>query len=219
MEGTESAGVVLKALFTNLGIATVNGAVGFFGRNSALMAEAVHSLVDSLTEVLLMCGAWHGRRWDAARYLWGLLASISMFLVGGLWAIWEGIDAIEEPAQFIPWAVWVSTVALLVTSVVESTSWIRAVRSMATERDGRSWFVTLRTTRNTEVKAVIIEDSADLLGRFLALVGTGLAFATGSTVWYGYASILIGVLLVAMAFELGLQNVRLFVENRKVVLV
>lgn len=215
---SESVAVVLRALLTNLGIATVNGTVGFFGRNSALMAEAVHSLVDSITEVLLLFGTWHGRRWDNARYFWGLLASVSMFLIGGLWAIWEGIEAIEEPAPFITWAVWVSTVALMVTSVAESTSWLRAVRSMAAERAGRSWWTTLRITRNTEVKAVIVEDSADLLGRFLALVGTGLAFFTGSTVWYGWASVLIGFMLVAMAFELGLQNVRLFVENRKAVL-
>jgi divalent metal cation (Fe/Co/Zn/Cd) transporter len=217
-EATESTGVVLRALATNVGIAALNGTVGYFGRNQALIAEAIHSLIDSVTEVLLLAGVWHGHRWDNARYFWGLLASISMFAVGGLWAIWEGIEAIADPSQG-GWPIWASLLVLSVTSAIEATSWVRAVRTMAAERADRSWLVTLKTTRNTEVKAIIVEDSADLAGRLLAAIGTVLALVTGTTVWYGWASVLIGILLVAMAIDLGQQNARLFVENKKVVLV
>lgn len=216
MEATESASVVLKALLTNLGIAAAKALVGFFGRNSSLLAEAAHSLVDSLTEVLLLCGAWHGRRWDAARYLWGLLASISMFLIGGLWAIWEGVQSIEEPSQG-GWPIWVSFVVLAASAAAESTSWVRAVRSLAREKGELGWCTLLRTTKNTDTKAIVIEDSADILGCLLAMVGIVMALLTGSTVWYGYASILIGVLLIALAFELGLQNVRLLVGREVVI--
>jgi len=210
---TESVAVIVKALVTNLAIAAVNGTVGLLSRNQGLTTEAVHSVIDSVTEVLLLFGTWHGRRWDNARYFWGLLASVSMFAVGGVWAIWEGIAAIEQPAPWVSWSVWVSTVVLMATSYAESTSWSRAVRAMATERAGRSWFTTLRSTKNTEVKAIIVEDSADLLGRFLALAGTVLAFFTGTTIWYGWASVLIGLMLVVMALELGVQNVRLLVTK------
>lgn len=216
---SEPVGVVFKALATNLVIAAVNGTVGFLGSNSGLVSEAVHSVVDSITEVLLLFGTWHGRRWDNARYFWGLLASISMFLVGGMWSVYEGVDAINEPVAFVSWSVWVSTLVLLLTSVAESTSWLRAVRAMAAERAGRSWLTVLRTTRNTEVKAILVEDTADLLGRLFAMLGSALAFWTGSTVWYGWASVLIGLMLIGMALELGVQNAKLFIENKKVVLV
>lgn len=204
--------MVVRALLTNLGIAAANGLVGFLGSNQALVTEAVHSLIDSLTEVLLLTGNWHGRRWNNARYFWGLLASVSMFAIGGVWAIWEGIDAIQDPAQG-GWPIWASLLVLSATSGIEATSWVRAVRAMGSERAGRSWWATLKTTRNTEVKAIIVEDSADLAGRFFAAVGTVLALVTGTAVWYGWASVLIGALLILMAIDLGQQNVRLLVTK------
>jgi Co/Zn/Cd efflux system component len=77
------------------------------------------------------------------------------------------------------------------------------------DRGDKPWLLHIRTTTNTSVKTVVYEDSADLLGCVLAALGIAATMVTGSAIWDGLASVLIGLLLVGMALELGSQNVKL----------
>lgn len=212
----EDNAVVWRALLTNALIAGLKALAGVLGGSPAMLSEAAHSVVDSSTEVILMGGALHARRWEAARYFWGLVASINMFAIGGLYAIWEGYQAIVDPSAGVT-DVWFSLAVLAVSAGLEATSWVRAFRSLATERAGRSWYTTLRTTRSTDIKAVAIEDSADILGCVLAAVGLVLRVFTGFA-WDGVASILIGLLMIGLAYELGSQNLKLLTSKESVTL-
>ena len=104
---------------------------------------------------------------------------------------------------------WLGFAVLAVSAGLEASSWVRAVRTLAAERGELSWYRLLRTTRSTEVKAVVVEDSADLLGCALAAAGLAFRMFTGSNVGDGVASILIGCLPIGMAYELGTQNFKL----------
>jgi cation diffusion facilitator family transporter len=207
MEDTGTA-VVAKAFATNMVITGLKALAGLVTGSPSLMAEAAHSLVDSSTEVILLGGGWHAQRWSNARYFWGLVASVNMFAIGGLYAIYTGYKALTEPAD-ADTAVWLGFAVLAVSAGLEASSWVRAVRTLAAERGDLSWYRLLRTTCSTEVKAVVIEDSADLLGCALAAVGLTFRMFTGSNVGDGVASILIGCLLIGMAYELGAQNFKL----------
>lgn len=212
MEDSNGTAVVAKALATNLLIALLKAGAGWVTGSASLLSEAAHSVVDSSTEVILLGGSWHAQRWNNARYFWGLVASINMFMVGGLYAIYEGYQAIIEPAK-TGTALWLGLVVLTVSFGLECTSWVRAVRSLAAEKNDLSWWRLLRTTRNTDTKAVLVEDSADLLGCMLAAVGIVIRVATGSAVGDGVASVLIGCMLIGMAYELGAQNFKLLVTE------
>lgn len=212
MEDSNGTAVVAKALATNLLIALLKAGAGWLTGSASLLSEAAHSIVDSSTEVILLGGSWHAQRWNNARYFWGLVASINMFAIGGLFSIYEGYQAITEPAK-ADTALWLGLAVLTVSFGLECTSWVRAVRTLATQKNDLSWWRLLRTTRSTDVKAVLVEDSADLTGCALAGLGLSLRGLTGSAVWDGIASVLIGCMLIGMAYELGAQNFKLLVTK------
>lgn len=208
---------VLAALLTNLVITIVKAYVGYRTGSPSLKSEAAHSLIDSLTEVLLLIGLWHGQRWSQARYFWGLLASVNMFLVGGVWACWEGYSTLTNPDETSTLSSMLSGTAVLVFSAgLESTSWLRAVKELTQEKvAGKSWMWVLKNTRNVEAKTVLEEDSADITGCCLSGLGLALWGMTGYAGWDGIASILIGCMLIVMAYELGAQNVKYLTKKEE----
>jgi divalent metal cation (Fe/Co/Zn/Cd) transporter len=72
----------------------------------------------------------------------------------------------------------------------------------------------LRTTDDPTVKTVLFEDTAALIGLLLAFAGVGLHMLTGSALWDGLASLLIGVLLAGVAYLLGRTNMRLLIGRQ-----
>jgi divalent metal cation (Fe/Co/Zn/Cd) transporter len=200
---------LIKTLATNVGVAVLLFTVGTFSGSASMVSEAVHAVIDSSTEVILVGGNMHARRWASARYFWGLVASINMFAIGGCWAIWEGYQSILNPRPEDA-SIWLILGVLGLATVMELISWRRAVRSLAaTKTTGQSWLAVLRNTANVEAKMVAEEDTADIAGRLLAALGNVLWLVTGSAIWDGIASITIGLMLVAMAYELGAQNIRM----------
>ena len=208
---------VLAALLTNLTIMGVKAYVGYKTGSPSLKSEAAHSLIDSLTEVFLLIGLWHGQRWSQARYFWGLLASVNMFLVGGVWACWEGLETLRNPSETSTLgSVLTGTAVLVFSAGLESTSWLRAVKELAQEKvTGVSWLTLLRTTKNVEAKTVLEEDSADITGCCLSGIGLALWGMTGYAGWDGIASMAIGLMLIVMAYELGAQNMKYLTKKEE----
>ncbi|MBO0848741.1 MAG: cation transporter, partial [Pseudonocardia sp.] len=64
------------------------------------------------------------------------------------------------------------------------------------------------------VKTVLYEDSAALVGLLLAFAGLGLSQLTGSLVWDGAASLLIGLLLVVVAYLLVRTSMNLLIGRQ-----
>jgi divalent metal cation (Fe/Co/Zn/Cd) transporter len=94
---------------------------------------------------------------------------------------------------------------LAIGFVLEGSSLIRAARQTEHEarRRSRTFARQLQVTRDPTTKTVVFEDSAAVIGLVLAAAGLGLTELTGSVVWDGLASVLIGVLLAVVAFFLG----------------
>jgi divalent metal cation (Fe/Co/Zn/Cd) transporter len=199
---------VTYALGTNLAVAALKAIVGVLTGSAAMLAEAAHSVADSSTELILLGGEWHSRRWGKARHFWALVAAVDMFAVGGVYAVWTGLQSMLSPAA-TDGLLWVGLVVLAISAALEGSSWLRALRTLAATRNGTRWLRHIRTTTDSATKAVLYEDSADLTGVALAAAGIGAQLLTGSAVWDGVASALIGLLLVAMSYELGSSNVRL----------
>ncbi|MGH3780249.1 MAG: cation diffusion facilitator family transporter [Pseudonocardiaceae bacterium] len=208
MGTTSTLRTVSYALATNLVIAALKATAGALTGSAAMLAESAHSVVDSSTELILLGGEWHSRRWSKARHFWALVAAVDMFAVGGVYAVWQGLDAMLSPAA-ADGLLWVGLVVLAVSAALEAGSWLRALRTLAATRNGTPWLRHIATTTNSSAKAVLYEDSADLAGVALAAAGIGMRLLTGSAVWDGLASVLIGLLLAAMSYELGASNLRL----------
>ncbi|SCL28458.1 cation diffusion facilitator family transporter [Micromonospora inyonensis] len=217
---TESVGTVVVAGAANLAIAVAKLIAGLLSGSAAMLSEAVHSVADTTTEVLLYAALRRGARpadprhpfgYGKESYVWALLAALFTFVAGAGFAVTHGVTTIlvhEHSGDYLA-----SYVVLAVSFGIESVSLARAVRQV--RRESRRWRTTprrfLRTTADTTVKAVFLEDSAALVGLLLAAVGVALSQLTGDELYDGIASILIGLLLLVVATTLAYSNVSLLV--------
>lgn len=217
---TESVGTVVVAGAANLAIAVAKLIAGMISGSAAMLSEAVHSIADTTTEVLLYLALRRGARpadvrhpfgYGKESYVWAFLAAVFTFVAGAGFAVTHGVTTIlvhEHSGDYL-----VSYVVLAVSFAIESVSLARAVRQVRSE--SRRWRTTprrfLRLTSDTTVKAVFLEDSAALIGLVLAAVGVALSQLTGDELWDGVASILIGLLLLVVATVLARNNISLLV--------
>ncbi|MGH3438716.1 MAG: cation diffusion facilitator family transporter, partial [Sciscionella sp.] len=142
------------------------------------------------------------------RYFWSLLAAVSIFASGALFAFVEGIRTLISGEHEGGGDTWINYAVLGLAFLLEGTSWLQAVRQVrreSTKESGGFWRY-LRYMDDPTPKTVLFEDSAALIGLLLAFAGTGLHQITGSSVWDGIASLLIGVLLALVAYALGYSN-------------
>ncbi|MFJ7202935.1 cation diffusion facilitator family transporter [Streptomyces sp. NPDC098789] len=213
--GDESVGTVLVAVVTNLGIAAAKAVGGIVSGSSAMLSEAAHSVADTVTEVLLLASLKrsakpadeaHPLGYGPERYIWALLASIATFVGGAVFAVYDGIHTLvhgEDPGNPT-----LSYIILAVAFVLEGYSLLVAWRQVKGEaaRMRAPLGLYVKHTPDTAVKAVLLENVAALIGLALAAGGLLGAQLTGSGAYDGIASLLIGLLLVAVAWELGRSN-------------
>jgi cation diffusion facilitator family transporter len=213
---------VVVAVAANLLIAVAKGVAALLTGSAAMLAETTHSIADTFNEVLLYVGVRSGARpaderhpfaYGKAGYIWSLLAAVGIFVVGGMFAIAIGVQTLRRPEPVTNVAVGVAV--LLISAGLEATSWRRArgqLRSEAAARDLELGEY-LVTTSDPTPAAVFLEDSAALVGIALALAALVLHIATGSALWDGAASLLIGLLLIAVAVVLMRRNLALLTDE------
>jgi cation diffusion facilitator family transporter len=198
-----------------LAIAVAKCIAGLLSGSTALLAEAAHSVADTLNQVFLMTALKRSRKpadgkhpfgYGMERYFWSLLAAVGIFVLGAGFSIAEGIRAILHPEPVA--AVLVAYGVLAVSFVFEGASWLKAVHQLRREasKDGDSTLEHLRDSVEPAVKTVAFEDSAALIGLLLAAVGITLTVLTGKEFFDGAASVAIGILLIGVAFMLGRDN-------------
>jgi cation diffusion facilitator family transporter len=220
----ESTLTVVLAGAVNLAIAIMKAVAGIITGSGALLSEAAHSIADTFTEILLLTALRRSSRpadlvhpfgYGKERYFWSLLAAVSIFASGAMFSFYEGFSTVfgESKEQSNP---IVGYVVLAIAFVLESTSWLQAMRQVRREsgEQKRSIAEYLRLVDDPAPKSVFFEDSAALVGLVLAFLGLLLHQLTGSVVWDGLASILIGLLLAVVAWSLGLTNLRLLIGRQ-----
>jgi cation diffusion facilitator family transporter len=214
MADEESDGTVLLAGTANLAIAIAKIVAGLLSGSTALLAEAAHSVADTLNQVFLLAALHRSRKpadarhpfgYGMERYFWALLAAVGILVLGAGFSITEGLRSIFAPEPIAALAVIYPVLG--VSFLFEGSSWLRAVLQL--RREAREAGVPLLTQlRRAEpaVKTVAFEDSAALIGLLIAAAGVTLAVVTGEHLWDGAASIAIGLLLIVVAFTLGKDN-------------
>ncbi|NLU73996.1 cation diffusion facilitator family transporter [Streptomyces sp. HNM0575] len=210
----ETRGTVYVAMGANLFIAVAKVAGGIVSGSSALLSEAAHSVADSLNEVFLLAALKRSRKrpdrrhpfgYGKERYFWSLLAAVGIFVMGGCFSFYEGVEALSSSSGPPSGGYLVAVVVLAVAGLVEGASLVKAlwqVRNEAAEH-GTSFLNQLRDGDDPALRTVIGEDGAAVTGVLLALAGVFLHLATGDAVWEGAASLAIALLLVYVAYTLA----------------
>lgn len=215
-----SAGkVIYAAVLANVGIAVAKFIVAGITGSAAMLAEGIHSAVDTGNEFLLMIGQHQAAKpadpkhpfgYGKELYFWALLVALSVFSLGGGLSIYHGVSAIRhpEPVADIGW----NYLVLVLSACFEGYSWNVSRKELNKRRKpGASLWQAMRASKDATVFTVFIEDSAALIGLCIAAAGITLGYVTGNPYCDPGASILIGVLLVGAAFTLARETGNLLV--------
>jgi cation diffusion facilitator family transporter len=208
----ETRRTVLVAGGANLFIAVSKVAAGLISGSSAMLAEGAHSVADTVNQGFLLVSLRTGARpadeehpfgHGQERYFWSLLAAVGIFVAGAGFSIYDGVLAIVSGRH--TGSLLLNFIVLGDSLIAEGTSLTRATRQLQGEATDkrRKLFDHIERSKDTTVKAAFFEDIAAVVGLVLAAAGLGLEALTGSPVWDGGASIVIGLLLVVVAFRLG----------------
>ncbi|MFZ6655207.1 cation diffusion facilitator family transporter [Undibacterium sp. TJN19] len=204
-EGSTKA--IFYALGANGGIAIAKFVAAIFTASGAMLAEAIHSLADCINQIFLLIGLREAKRPpDAAHpmgygrvvYFWAMMVALLLFFLGGAFSVMEGLERLKHPEPLKN-----PIVALLVLGVsvlLESFSLYGAMVEIRKIALGKSFFQWFRETRQSELMVVAGEDIAALAGLAVAFIAVVLSVVTGNPIWDSVGSIIVGCLLMTVAF-------------------
>ena len=215
---SEQRVAVITALAANVAIAIAKFGAAAITGSSAMLAESLHSLADSVNEILLLVGARRSRRpadrrhpfgHARYRYVYAFLVSLTVFWVGGVLAVIQGVSrlAAHESLGDPRWAFAV----LAVAAALEGWSLRTTIRSGGPTKGALTWWQLLRATKAPEIIVVFLEDLGALMGILIALVGVTLATVTGEGAWDALAAIAIGGLLMTIGLLVNRETQSLLI--------
>ncbi|MEY4311387.1 MAG: hypothetical protein RLZZ571_157 [Actinomycetota bacterium] len=200
---------VIAALLANTGIAISKFVAFFITGSTSMLSEAIHSVADSLNQILLLIGGKRSKReaneqyqfgYGRVRYVYGFIVAIVLFLVGGLYSAYEGWHKWTHPEHVEN--ANVAFAVLIVAIILESLSFRTAIKEANHARGNRSMSKFIRDARQPELPVILLEDFGALIGLVFALTGVTLAVTTEDGRWDGLGAIAIGILLIVIAFVL-----------------
>jgi len=208
-EEGESLRTILIALAANVIIAIAKLIAGLTSHSTGMLAEAAHSAADSINEVLLAIGlrrdqapadAAHPLGHGRERFLWAFMAAIASFLIGGCLSIGMAIAELEERHPLA--GVRAAWIVLAIALLADGVSWLQSMRQARSQAEeyGLTVWSYIAHSSDPVVRAVVVEDSAALIGLLLAGGGLLLSQRLGTNVPDSIASLLIGILLAITAF-------------------
>ena len=205
---------VIAALAANIGIAITKFIAYALTGSSSMLSEAIHSVVDSANQVLLLIGGKRARR-DATpehpfgyardRYYYAFIVAIVLFSLGGLFALYEAWHKFQDPHPIDSWK-WVPIAVLLIAIVLESFSLRTAVSESNKVRKGLSWRRFVQRAKAPELPVILLEDLGALIGLVFALFGVSMTLITGDGRWDALGAGMIGLLLCTIAIVLGRET-------------
>src|SRR3954470_5251038 len=195
----ETRTAVIAAVIGNLAIAATKFVAAAFSGSAAMLAEAIHSLVDTGNGSLMLYGLHRSRKpadedhpfgYGHELYFWTLIVGVLVFAVGGGMSVYEGIVHILHPTspENLVWSYAVLGMAI----VFEGTSWLFGLKAFNAERGRKGVLQTIHDTKDPSSFTVLLEDSAALLGLVFAFLGIYLGSQLGLPYLDGVASVLIG---------------------------
>ncbi len=203
---------IIYALVANFSIAVAKLIAAFITNSGSMLAEGIHSLADCGNQGLLLFGIKSAKRppdshhplgYGKTVYFWSFIVAIMLFSMGGLFSVYEGMHKLHETEPVK--SPWIAIGVLLFAIVAEALSMAGCIREVNKVRAGRSfrqWFV---ETRQSELLVIFGEDLAALMGLVLALIAVSLAMITGNPLFDALGSIGIGILLLIVAFMVGVE--------------
>lgn len=208
----QSKKAVIAALLANAVIAAGKFVVFLLTGAASLLAESIHSVADTGNQGLLLYGGKAAARpaddehpfgYGKRRYFWSFVVALVLFSMGGLFAIYEGVEKLRNPHELesIELAIGLLVFALVAETVSFRTALVEARKASL----GRSLWQFIRHSKAPELPVVLLEDLGAQAGLFFALLGVVMAKVTDEPRWDAVGSLAIGMLLVVIALFLAAE--------------
>lgn len=213
MQEGNSKKVIFAALIGNFLITISKFIATALSGSIAMLAEAFHSLADTGNQVLLLLGLRLAKRpaddshpfgYGKERFFWAFIVAVSMFTIGAVISLYHGFHQLIHPKPLD--SLTITYIVLALSIVFEGYSWSIAYLELRKILHGQTMLQTIRKTKSAAIMVVFLEDSAALLGLFIALVGIFVADMTGNARFDGLASLIIGLILAFVAFIISYET-------------
>jgi cation diffusion facilitator family transporter len=212
---------VWAALAGNLAVALAKAVAAAMTGSAAMLSEAVHSLVDTANEVLLLYGiarsvrpadSTHPLGYGRELYFWSFVVALLIFALGAGVSLYEGVTRLLNPQPIEhPGVIYI---VLAVSLAFEGASWWISMRAFGATKRNLGWWEAFRRSKDPPAFIVVFEDSAAILGIFTAAGGITAALLTGDARWDGVASLVIAAILACIAGLLAQESKELLIGER-----
>ena len=202
---------VISALFGNIFVTIIKTVVAIISGSASMFAESIHSFADTLNQSLLLIGLKrskrpaddiHGYGYGIERFFWSLISACGILFIGAGVTVYHSIETLIENSQANHFS-YFTILILCIAFVVEGiTLWIALKELKGKEKFSKEIFI----DADPVTLAVVYEDSAAVLGVFVALVAQGLIYITGNNIYDSIGGILVGLILGFLAVILIIKN-------------
>ena len=210
---TSSKKVIIAALAGNALVSITKFIAAFYTGSSAMLSEAIHSVVDTGNQILLLYGLkraqqpadkqfpfGHGKE----IYFWSFVVAILIFAVGAGISIYEGIHSILVPSPIKN--VFINYIVLIIAMLFEGAAWHFAFKEFTRAKGKWGYIEAVQRGKDPSMFMVLFEDSAAILGLLIAFFGILFGQITGNPYIDGIASIMIGLILAGTAIWLAYET-------------
>lgn len=210
--------VIFAALIGNSLIAVTKFFASVLTGSSAMLSEAIHSLVDTGNQILLLYGLKKAARPADERfpfghgkelYFWSFVVAILIFAVGAGISIYEGILHIIEPVEITN--PQINYIVLGLAMIFEGGALYIAAKEFGKSKGKMGVIEAVRKGKDPTLFVVLFEDSAAMLGLIFAFAGVWLSSTTGLYYIDGIASVMIGLILAVTAMWLAYETKSLLI--------
>jgi len=204
-------------IFISLGVDLIIASSKFVAAavtgSSSMMSEGIHSIIDAISQVLLLWGFRASRRLpDSTRpfgygkelYFWSFIVSLIIFVVGGCISFYEGLIRLQRPG-FEDGVMW-NYAILGIAFIFNLISLISALKVFNAQRKDMPFWKAVVATKDPSTIIVILGDIGDLLGLFIAFLGVFLGRYFHDPYYDAVASMLIGIVLIVISGFLSRES-------------
>ena len=210
--------VIIAALIGNTLISITKFVAALITRSSAMLSEAIHSLVDTGNQILLLYGLRQAKKpadenfpfgYGKEVYFWSFIVAILIFALGGGISIYEGIHHLQHPKALSN--AMINYIVLGLALLFEGAAWCFAFRGFTRAKGKWGYLEAIQRGKDPSMFVVLFEDTAAMLGLLVAFIGIALTQITGIVYFDGTASIIIGLILIGTAIWLAYETKNLLI--------
>lgn len=203
---------IIQSLLVNVAIAVSKGFAAFMTGSGAMLAETIHSTADCANQLLLLLGVKQAKKeadeehpfgYGKSVYFWSFMVAMLLFSIGGMFSIYEGVHKYNnpEPVHNIGWAIGI----IIFSIAMEGYAMISNIIELRKRKKNTSFFRYLHVTKDSDLIIIFGENSAAVLGLFLALIALLASHYTDDSRYDAIGSLAIGIVLIAVAIFLAIE--------------